>query len=542
MSNLSIGLALDESSAYRETNKIIGRTFYFDSTSTDQTYVMKMPVGTRVRVDGTRYKGADDDKVIAHVTHTGRIEFIESVPGCIYYFELNSNKLSGTIPNLSLNVDLTYFVCHVNQLTGNIPDLSANTLLKYFSCYTNQLSGNIPNLSSNTALEHFAANENQLDGDIPDLRSNTSLKYFSCSSNQLTGNIPDLSTNTGLHTFSCENNQLVGSIPDLSGATALQHFYCFNNKLTGFNGGTIKVTDTFDASDNLLTVEAVDGILQALVDGGTTNATISLQTGNGIPTNTTAIATLRANGCTVTVEEAEGRIFYFDSTSTSQTYNMRMPVGTRVSVDGTWYDGADSTTVTANVTHAGTIEFIESVPGCIEYFVMNDNQITDTLPDLSLNVKLSRLYCHDNQFSGELPSLSANPLLWDFYCYNNQFTGSIPNLSSNTNLRFFHCSTNKLTGDIPDLSANTALTNFYCSGNQLTGFAGGIIKVTENFLASNNLLTVSAVDAILDALVAGEVADVIIRLEGGNGVPTNTEAIAALVASGCTVTVTEEEE
>ena len=279
MPNLSTALALYEFSTYKEIDKISGRSFYFDSTSTNQTYTMRMPIGTSVNVDGVLYEGADATNVVANVTHSGTIGFIESVPGCITYFFARNNGLSGNIPDLSLNVNLTHFYCYGNQLTGNIPDLSNNTVLREFNCNTNQLTGTLPDLSANIELRDFQCMSNRLTGSIPNLSLNTSLQYFYCISNQLTGNIPDLSNNT-----------------------SLRYIRLGSNKLTGFDGGTIKVKNEFSAYYNLLTVEAVDAILQALVDGGTVNVRVLLQGGNGVPTNTAAIDTLRSNGCTVTVE------------------------------------------------------------------------------------------------------------------------------------------------------------------------------------------------------------------------------------------------
>jgi Leucine-rich repeat (LRR) protein len=157
--------------------------------------------------------------------------------------------------------------------------------------------------SADGVLTNFQCNSNQLVGSIPDLSSNTLLGVSLWQGNQLIGSIPNLSNNTVLTNFQCHDNQLTGSIPDLSANTALAYFYCYINQLTDFAGGTIKVGTQFNASSNKLTIQAVDAILQGLVDGGTTGAvTINLSGGtNGVPTNTTAIDTLRARGCTVTV-------------------------------------------------------------------------------------------------------------------------------------------------------------------------------------------------------------------------------------------------
>jgi len=218
-------------------------------------------------------------------------------------FYCYDNKLTGSIPSLSSNTALQYFYCHNNQLTGSIPDLSSNTALQYFYCYNNQLTGSIPDLSSNTALQHFYCNNNELTGSIPDLSSNTALEYFSCGRNQLTGSIPGLSSNTALEWFSCDRGQLTGSIPDLSSNTALQLFYCNNNELTGWAGGTVSsAISEFEAQNNLLSESAVNGLLIAFDNAGSTSGTLNLGgTGNAAATGAglTAKASLQAKSWTV---------------------------------------------------------------------------------------------------------------------------------------------------------------------------------------------------------------------------------------------------
>lgn len=215
------------------------------------------------------------------------------------------------------------------------------------------------------------------------------------------------------------------------------------------------------------------------------------------------------------INPTEGEVI-FNTVATTQTYTMRMPVDTSVTVNGVVYNGAGNTNVVATVNTAGKVTIKESADGVLTY-----------------------LMCQSNQLTGSIPNLSSNTELTQFDCSVNQLTGSIPNLSNNSKLTTFYSGGNKLTGSIPDLSNNTALVVFYCNSNQLTGFAGGTIKVSTRFDASNNKLAIAAVDAILQGLVDGGTTGVVtINLSGGTtGVPTNTTAIDTLRARGCTVTV-----
>ena len=152
------------------------------------------------------------------------------------------------------------------------------------------------------------------------------------------------------------------------------------------------------------------------------------------------------------------------------------------------------------------------------------NQLTGSIPSLTANTALTSFWCSANSLTGSIPSLTTNTQLNLFYCYSNSLTGTIPSLTVNTLLNVFYCHLNQLTGSIPDLSANTALTIFKCSYNQLMDWTGGTVSGTlGTFEATSNLLTVTAVNAILAAFrAAGRVAGTrILDLSGvGNAAPT----------------------
>jgi len=175
-------------------------------------------------------------------------------------------------------------------------------------------------------------------------------------------------------------------------------------------------------------------------------------------------------------------------------------------------------------------------------FYCYSNQLTGSIPSLTANTALTIFYCHVNQLTGSIPSLTANTALIQFACQSNQLTGSIPSLTANTALTIFYCHINKLTGSIPSLTANTALTIFYCYSNQLTGYAGGLVSNTlGDFEAQNNLLTVSAVNALLSAFVAANrtTGTRTLNLGGtGNAAPTGQGITdkATLISRGWTVT------
>jgi len=148
--------------------------------------------------------------------------------------------------------------------------------------------------------------------------------------------------------------------------------------------------------------------------------------------------------------------------------------------------------------------------------------------------------------TGSLSSslLSKMTNIYLFYLHVNKITGKIPSLSNNTKLQYIQFWDNKLTGNIPDISTNTILRVIRVYSNNLTGFEGGTVSSTlGDFQAQNNLLTQTAVDAILSAFVAAgrTSANGTCNLElggTGNATPSATGLAdkATLVSRGWTVT------
>lgn len=167
---------------------------------------------------------------------SGTIPPISSNP-LLYYFNAAANSLTGTIPVLSSNTLLQELRLNANQLTGSIPSISNLSALKHLVVDFNYLSGPIPDISNNTKLFELRINNQlgatKISGSIPNLDNLTDLTIFQVNVNSLTGQIPSLNNNTKLQTFWCFNNLLTGSIPSLSALTELRNFRCQGNQLTG---------------------------------------------------------------------------------------------------------------------------------------------------------------------------------------------------------------------------------------------------------------------------------------------------------------------
>ena len=150
----------------------------------------------------------------------------------------------------------------------------------------------------------------------------------------------------------------------------------------------------------------------------------------------------------------------------------------------------------------GSVPSLSTLP-LLQNFNSSQNQLTGSIPSLSTLVDLRDFSLHTNQLTGSIPSLSGLTLLQNFAVHTNQLTGTIPSLAGLTSLERFECGNNQLTGSIPLLSGLTNLRDISFASNQLTNFAGGSVSNTlGEFRAQNNLLTSTAVNAILAAFVA----------------------------------------
>lgn len=309
------------------------------------------------------------------------------------------------------------------------------------------------------------------------------------------------------------NPQLGGTI-QLSAFSNLQNFTCINNNITELSG-----------TSNLSALTAIN------IKGNTLPAFPNLSA-------STNLETIICNGTSPTIRQFTGSFPNLAAYTNLKTYS-----GLFCGFSGSL------PSLSANTA--------------LQYFDCSFNPLTGNLPDLSANTELIEFYCYRNGFlSGEIPNLSANTKLRTFECFGNSFTGSppvlpssvskflcrinklngsIPNFPTVTSLQNYDCSANDLVGNIPSLSSINTLNNFACSNNKLTGFSGGVHFGLLQLTAQNNLLTQSAVDAILAAFVAANASSGYLNLGGtGNAAPTggqNNSNRLTLLSRGWTVTV-----
>jgi hypothetical protein len=207
----------------------------------------------------------------------------------------------GTIITANNSVNYSGYTDSTTK-TVRIFNIDSIPLITVISMDSDQITGSMPDLSGCTALEECYLNTNSMTGEISSLSNNTSIVNFDCYSNQLTGSIPDLTSNAALEYISCSSNDLTGAIPDLSGNALLEYFLSTSNEITGYEGGLDSCTALllFNVSNNLLTQSAVSDIIDDLwiirSSIGALSCSINIGgSGNSIP-DAEAIAKIEGTG------------------------------------------------------------------------------------------------------------------------------------------------------------------------------------------------------------------------------------------------------
>ena len=392
---------------------------------------------------GAAYDCSGDNLVGTLPAALGNLDQMEDLYLC-------SNRLRGTIPDLSNLTRLKRLWINNNQLTGSLPaSLGELTSLTLLSLWGNQLSGTIPDsLGSLASLQYLYLGGNALSGTIPDSVGNlASLQELSLWGNALSGQLPDsLGSLSALTNLDISRNNLDGPIPDLSRLTRLQYMYLWDNQLSG------TIPPTLNSLTNLrqlyLNRNALSGTIPNL--GSLTNLTHlylnNNQLSGTIPSSLVSLTSLQ---------------------ELSLSYN-------RLS---------------------GTIPVRLNGLTSLKSLYADHNALSGTIPTLSSLTNLEKLHLHSNDLTGGIPSwLNSLIKLTSLSLDSNELDRTIPDLSGLVNLTMLSLRNNELTGPIPAwLEQLTDLTHLYLSVNQLDGDfpseLGNLTNLKVTRFASNPSLT-----------------------------------------------------
>jgi hypothetical protein len=349
--------------------------------------------------------------------------------GHVTTLNLNTNQLSGTIPNLNLP-SLTSLQLYANQLSGSIPNFNLPNLVA-LSLYNNQLTGTIPDFNMPNLVTLFL-HINQLSGTIPNFNL-PNLTNLSVHTNQLNGSIPNFNL-PSLTTLRLYANQLTGAIPNFN-MPNLTSLYLNNNQLSGtipnlnFSGFTALLLNKNCG------LTAYDTAQAAVLTG---KDPIWQQLNPVCPATSCNLVT------EIPTTECQELLALYNSTNgpgwTDKTgWNIN-------NTPCSWFG------VTCSSGHVKTIG-------------LTNNQLSGTIPNLALP-NLTHLILSDNQLSGNIPNFDL-PSLKVIGLTNNQLTGTIPNFNM-PNLNYLTLPGNQLSGSIPNFNMPN-LTHLSLYDNQLSG-------------------------------------------------------------------------
>ncbi|VAI68327.1 receptor-like protein EIX2 [Triticum aestivum] len=138
-------------------------------------------------------------------------------------FFINSNKLTGEIPNLPRNI--TTLDLSGNSLSGNFPSNIGNTYLSSLWLRSNQITGRIPKFLCKADLSN-----NLLEGQLPQCFGVMDIGFLMLSNNRFSGNFPSfLKRLRQLKSLDLSHNSFSGRLPLWIGELAELRFLGLNH-------------------------------------------------------------------------------------------------------------------------------------------------------------------------------------------------------------------------------------------------------------------------------------------------------------------------
>jgi Leucine-rich repeat (LRR) protein len=404
----------------------------------------------------------------------------------LFIIGLEYNQFSGSIPLMSPWDSLIQYEVESNYLSGSLPEGLSLYLMDVFLAGDNYMTGSFPLSFLNTTLcnnlFNFNLSNNLLSGSIPEIpRDAYKLEQFVFNNNFFTSSVPEsISSLQKLVYISLNDNDLTGRIPsNLFLLTQLKQLFLQYNSLTG-NINTVLNTalpgslSNLDLSNNQLT-----GSLSASLFWGnkTTNlisfAVVANCLKGSIPTSICGVNSLSALALDGLSTSSDCRDYFFtDSLSSSFTafslYNaitgsipeclFSMPNLTTLHLSGNGFTGSLSSTL--------------SISSSLTDLSLSYNSLTGTIPSnfqekLWINLDLSY-----NKFVGTLTeSFASIPSTGSLYLDVNRLSDEIPSqilkvqTLSILDGNIFSCSSASLEEENNELPSNDPSSNRYSCGS-----------------------------------------------------------------------------
>ena len=399
-----------------------------------------------------------------------------------------------------------------NGLTGTIaPEVNDLVSLQTLKLNTNALSGGIPDLSGLSQLSSLELYNNNLSGGLPALGAKPDLTLVHLVNNELTGPIPAAYNATNLRAIQrlfLSGNQLSGELPaELGGLTTLDRLHLFDNDLSGCYPSSYR--DLCDITSILFNGNT------GLPDGGSAGwfaeefcmdgrlcdncqlpdyevlSQLYTQTNGDNWTNNTGWLTdcdfCEWFGVDCNADGRVTAINLIDNNLVGTVPDVMDQLEDLVSINLSGSNGLTGA-VPASLFELGAItnivlvdnDFTGGLPGNIDQPITlrvlqldnNENLGGTLLPGLFDLVNLERLTLSACGFTGPIPAAIGELTELDVLRLGgNELTGTVPaELRDLADLTELHLPGNNLNGELPvELADLSNLTSLLLNDNQLTG-------------------------------------------------------------------------
>jgi len=415
---------------------------------------------------------------------------------------LHENQFTGKIPKYIISdtnkpQNLTYLTLNSNRLSGNIPDgLNDLKLLTNLQIQENKLDGDLPNLGNLTNIKVFYANHNQLTGNPTSLASMSNLERVKLQNNNF-DSLPNFSRNSNLINLQVENNHLdFGDLEDANSSklttyhpqkkvlNEYSHFisagdnlflttgirgnnnkyqwYKGKDKLSGKTEPTLKITNVTPASS---------GIYYAEITSSNSELELLTITRNNI--------TVQVSNATFNTQDYDALMAFFTATGGINWLNKGTNNWGNKMQWGNWKG------VTVN-----------SATGRVTAIRLPDNNLRGYLPpELKKLTKLEVLDIQNNYVSKEIPKeIGFLTVLKELYLQENDFTGEVPKeLGKLSHIQRILLNDNKLSGSLPnDLQfLSSSLKTLHLHNNHFKGTIPSewtnLVELRELYLHNNQI-------------------------------------------------------
>ena len=327
--------------------------------------------------------------------------------GRVSSVDLHDNQLTGTIPSeLNSLAELVKLDLGVNSLSGTIPDLSSLDSLETLFLDGNNLSGEIPDLSELDNLWNIDLRDNSLGGTTTSIglgSASSKANWVRISNNRLSGTIPDLSLNGNLQVLLLDGNKLSGTLDALASPLrrdALTVLDLSRNNISG----TIPDLSSLSIQNLSIAHNKLSGTLDNLTRLGDR------------PGNRFLGLDLGGNNISGTIPD----LSFFTNLGRSLTHTLSLH-GNKLS---------------------GPLPDLSSFTG-ITVIDLAENDFTGTIGDLGGSSgdlsnfgRLDVLDVSGNRLTGQIPASSKLPQKLQYFQLNdNSLSGSVPSLSGLTKLK-----------------------------------------------------------------------------------------------------------